>query len=198
MNQKITAVNDSTNVGFGGLAKSICQTIEGTTTDSRTGRDIIVTRIEVNWRSTVNAASATLFEQPRVMILYDLHANGVAATNQEILETAGAAVTGESMRFINFGNISRFVVLYDRLWVLPAYTITAGQYQETGAGATDTEQYVGRFDMNVELPVTYANGATMPSTGNILFFVSGSTFARGAGTSKWNIEYYARVTFADN
>lgn len=196
-NENISASTDGFYVGYGGSAKSLAVTTEGNGNEKRQGREIQVTRVEVNYSCLLNAAVCGSMEFPRLIMLYDTQSNGAVPANTEILELQGAAFANESQKFLNYGNKERFVVLYDRYWSLPTYEITAGMHIQR-AGPTDENIFTGRIDLDVDFPVVYATGGSVPLSGNIILFCSGSVFLSGSGTSKWFLQYQSRITFLDN
>jgi len=152
--------------------------VQGITAVTRIGRGTVVRQVEFRLQLAM-AATSTLSEAWRVMVVYDTRTNGAAITGATVLEAD--AIENP----YNMANAGRFKILYDKT----KYVGTAGP------------QVVSFYmKKRVSLPVNYGlgNAGTSAdiSTGgiSILVWISGTV---GVAVSTLN-QNYSRVLFQDS
>lgn len=156
---------------------AINSVVQGITAVTRVGRGAVMRQVEVRL-SWGMAATTTLNDTRRVMIVYDRRSNGAAITGATVLEVDSLEAP------LNMANAGRFKILYDK-------TLNVGT-----AGPQNMNFY---YKKKVNLPTNYGlgNGGTVAdiASGGISILVW-STGTAGVAVPVLN-ENYSRVLFED-
>lgn len=133
--------------------------VQGVTESTRIGRKVNITKILWNWRVELknSTTAASMKDSVRLILFLDKQCNGVTAAVDDLLETL------EYDSFNNLANKDRFVVLYDKKFVLAA---------TAGAGNTTTDTFIGgfrsgTFHKSCNIPIEYDNDAPTGAIGTI-------------------------------
>lgn len=160
-----------------GSVTALNNVVQGITAVTRIGRGTVMRSVEFRLAFTM-AATSTLAESIRVMVVYDRRTNGAAITGATVLETDSIEAP------YNMANMGRFKVLYDKTKVI-------------GTGGPQSIGFY--FKKKVNLPVNYGLGnagtAADISIGGLSLIVwSSSTVATAVPTTDQN---FSRVLFQD-
>lgn len=160
-----------------GFVTSLNNVVQGVTAVTRIGRGTVMRSVEFRLAFTM-AATSTLAESIRVMLVYDRRTNGAAITGATVLETDSIEAP------YNMANMGRFKVLYDKTKVI-------------GTGGPQSIGFY--FKKKVSLPVNYGLGnagtvADISIGGLSLVVWSSSTVGTAVPTTDQN---FSRVLFQD-
>jgi len=194
---------------FNGAASQVCNNaglwspinsiLQGTGADNRIGREITLGPLRGRFRVT---ASGTTVSSPvglRFILLYDKHCNATLGSSPFLISdllVSNTPGTAQPEAGFVITNADRFVVLYDRYWVAPAFEFTGGAFIPR-MGPTSQDTFA--FDFAVDatgLPCVYGNVLGAPPITGALFcvFVGNST----VGAEKYTVTGAVDVLFVDN
>lgn len=167
---------------------------QGNTQSERIGRKITIKALHVKGHYHLN--STAIFQQAdqriRLIFAVDKQTNGAAATLSEVLSFGLASV--EINAFRNLANVSRFDILYDRVFNLPNDAV----FQDSATtGDTLPKSWGFQFTKKMNLTIEYDASAT---TGVIATQRTNNIFAFAIAENADNlpsVEYIFRIRYAD-
>lgn len=161
-----------------GAVQDLNVVAQGTTAETRLGRKIIMTSMELRW--SYSLAPTSIQGSPlRVLVVYDKQANAAAAAATDILQTPAVFTT-----CMNLANSERFVVimsfLTEPISLNNNYSVAGVQYR--------------RFRLETVFNDTNAGTIADIQTGAILLLTCQDG---NIGTANASFLYYSRIRFED-
>lgn len=175
--------------------------IPGDDVFNRTGRHVQLNRLQLRGRINFFQDGTTpLVDYLRMLVIYDRQANGAISTWAAVIQSVQneGTSTSTSVGFPNESNRSRFLILSDKSWKTPSYTIGAATGAEH-AGQRDqmfnTQEFM--IDRNLKgLETAYNSGTAGTiadiSSGAVYVFVQGLNVSTAA---QWRLQFTSRLYF---